>query len=192
MKSFTKASSQSKLLVFIHSGHLWAHECESILWSDIFVMQVCVPIISPLLGTWCVHILYSESSTELEWNIRTFRTNRGHKYFLREMNSCSADSLKDKFPSFWWNLKRASICISYNKAFNYLSVRGRSWILTKLSRMVCLPYLTGMREVYLLRGMTFFLNLQLKTSVKQKRTSNYMGYSETFNHLLMRGGFEFS
>ena len=122
---------------------------------------MCIPIISPLLDTWCIYILYSENSTQLEWNIRTFRTNRGRKYLLREINSRSVDFLKDKSPNFWWNLKRTSICMSYNKTFNHLAVRERSWILTKSPGMVHLPHLIKMVKICLFRRMRFVINLQM-------------------------------
>jgi len=84
--------------------------------------------------------------------------------------------LEDEFPSFWWNFKNISNSISYNKTFNHLSMRRMIWILTKLSRMVHLPYLIGMMKVYLLRRMNFFLNLQMFRRVILKRFNMKMRF----------------
>jgi len=58
--------------------------------------------------------------------------------------------------------------MSYKKTFNYLLVRGRIGILTKLSRMVYLPYLIGVVKICLLRRIKFTLNLQMLGTVNLK------------------------
>jgi len=77
------------------------------------------------------------------------------------MNSYDVVFLKDKSPRFSCNLKRTSICMSYNKTFNHLAVRERSWILTKSPGMVHLPHLIKMVKICLFRRMRFVINLQM-------------------------------
>ena len=105
--------------------------------------------------SWCryVYLLYHDYyvldmfkhfiaivETQLEWKLRTLRTNQDHGYRVDEMNSYNVVFLKDEFPSIWWNLKRNLNCMVYSKTFNHLSARERICILTKSLKMTHLPY----------------------------------------------------
>jgi len=80
---------------------------------------------------------------------------------ITEMNSHNIDILEDEFPSIWRNLKQTSNCISYNKTFNYLSMRRRILILTESPRIIHLPYLIGMVKTCLVRRMRFIFDLRM-------------------------------